>query len=167
MVWGGITTDYRTALLHIPAALNGANYVATILQPHVAPFKQTSRLYLTAGQRPSPLCQRDTSLLRRTAYRCHPSRASKGDETVDVGHGGDHRARSKLLERLITGDETWLHLSTPETKRDSMTWKHPSSPVTKKFKVHQSATKMMATVFLDSRGMIFLDILPKRREGQC
>ncbi|GFO42939.1 histone-lysine N-methyltransferase SETMAR [Plakobranchus ocellatus] len=42
-----------------------------------------------------------------------------------------------------------------------MTWKHPSPPVTKKFKVQQSATKVMATVFWDSRGMIFLDILPK------
>ncbi|GFN80216.1 histone-lysine N-methyltransferase SETMAR [Plakobranchus ocellatus] len=57
----------------------------------------------------------------------------EGDETVDVGHGGDYRARNKLLEHLITGDETWFHLSTAETKRDSMTWKHPSSPVTKKF----------------------------------
>ncbi|GFO29696.1 histone-lysine N-methyltransferase SETMAR [Plakobranchus ocellatus] len=61
-------------------------------------------------------------------HRCQ----QEGDETVDVGPGGDHRARNKLLEHLITGDETWLHLSTPETKRDSMTWKHPSSPVTKK-----------------------------------
>ncbi|GFN97104.1 histone-lysine N-methyltransferase SETMAR [Plakobranchus ocellatus] len=90
-------------------------------------------------------------------HRCQ----QEGDETVDVGPGGDHRARNKLLEHFITGDETWLHLSTPETKRDSMTWKHPSSPVTKKFKVQQSATKVMATVFWDSRGMILLDILPK------
>ncbi|GFO22272.1 histone-lysine N-methyltransferase SETMAR [Plakobranchus ocellatus] len=58
----------------------------------------------------------------------------EGDETVDVGPGGDHRARNKLLEHLITGDETWLHLSAPETKRDSMTRKHPSSPVTKSSK---------------------------------
>ncbi|GFN88345.1 histone-lysine N-methyltransferase SETMAR [Plakobranchus ocellatus] len=85
----------------------------------------------------------------------------EGDETVDVGPGGDHRTRNKLLESYITEDETWLHLSTPETKRDSMTWKHPSSPVTKKFKVQQSATKVMATMFWDSRGMILLDILPK------
>ncbi|GFO01104.1 histone-lysine N-methyltransferase SETMAR [Plakobranchus ocellatus] len=56
-------------------------------------------------------------------HRCQ----QEGDETVDVGPGGDHRARNKLLEHLITEDETWLHLSTPETKRDSMTWKHPSS----------------------------------------
>ena len=40
MVWGGITTDHRKALVHVPAALNDANYVATVLQPHVAPFMQ-------------------------------------------------------------------------------------------------------------------------------
>ncbi|GFN94412.1 histone-lysine N-methyltransferase SETMAR [Plakobranchus ocellatus] len=62
-------------------------------------------------------------------HRCQ----QEGDETVDVGPGGDHSARKKLLEHLITGDETWFHLSTPETKRDSMTWKHLSSLVTKKF----------------------------------
>ncbi|GFN96830.1 histone-lysine N-methyltransferase SETMAR [Plakobranchus ocellatus] len=90
-------------------------------------------------------------------HRCQ----QEGDETVDVGPGGDHRARNKLLEHLVTGDETWLHLNTPETKRDSMTWKHPSSPVTKKFKVQQSATKVMAIVFWDSRGMILLHILTK------
>ncbi|GFN80975.1 histone-lysine N-methyltransferase SETMAR [Plakobranchus ocellatus] len=56
-------------------------------------------------------------------HRCQ----QEGDETVAVGPGWDHRARNKLLEHLITGNETWLHLSTQETKRDSMTWKHPSS----------------------------------------
>ncbi|GFO32119.1 LOW QUALITY PROTEIN: histone-lysine N-methyltransferase SETMAR [Plakobranchus ocellatus] len=90
-------------------------------------------------------------------HRCQ----QEGDETVDVGPRGDHCARNKLLEHLITGDETCLHLSTPETKHDSMTRKHPSSPVTKKFKVQQSATKVMATMFWDSCGMILLNILPK------
>ncbi|GFN93855.1 histone-lysine N-methyltransferase SETMAR [Plakobranchus ocellatus] len=61
-------------------------------------------------------------------HRCQ----QEGDEIVDVGPGGDHHARYKILEQLITGDKTWLHLSTTETKRDSMTRKHPSSPVTTK-----------------------------------
>ncbi|GFN92397.1 histone-lysine N-methyltransferase SETMAR [Plakobranchus ocellatus] len=39
-------------------------------------------------------------------HRCQ----QEGDETVDVGPDGDHHARNKLLEHLITGDETWLHL---------------------------------------------------------
>ncbi|GFR94623.1 hypothetical protein ElyMa_004408100 [Elysia marginata] len=47
-------------------------------------------------------------------HRCK----QEGDETVDVGPGGDHHATSKLLEHLITGDKLQLHLSTPETKCD-------------------------------------------------
>ncbi|GFS09912.1 histone-lysine N-methyltransferase SETMAR [Elysia marginata] len=45
-----------------------------------------------------------------------------------------------------------------------MTWKHPSSPVTKKFKLQRSATKVMAIVFWDAKGVIHLDIL---LQGQC
>ncbi|GFN98136.1 histone-lysine N-methyltransferase SETMAR [Plakobranchus ocellatus] len=83
---------------------------------------------------------------------------------IGVGPGGDFQANNNLFDNLITGDETWVHLNTPETKRDSMTWKHPSSPVTKKFKVQRSAAKVMATVFWDAKGVILLDILP---QGQC
>ncbi|GFR90702.1 histone-lysine N-methyltransferase SETMAR [Elysia marginata] len=71
----------------------------------------------------------------------------EGDETVDVGPGGDHQARNKILEHLTTVDEPMSHLSTSKTKRDSMTWKHPSSPIIKKIKVLQSATEVMATLF--------------------
>ena len=62
-----------------------------------------------------------------------------------------------LLEDVITGDETWVHHATPETKLDSMVWKHPSSPVPKKFKVLQSAKKVMATIFWDSHGVLLAD----------
>ncbi|GFO12309.1 histone-lysine N-methyltransferase SETMAR [Plakobranchus ocellatus] len=60
-------------------------------------------------------CQR-VEISQILLHRCQ----QEGDETVDVGPGGDHRARNKLLEHLITGDESWLHLGTPETKCDSM-----------------------------------------------
>ena len=46
MVWAGITTDHRTALVHVPVTLTGANYIATILQPHVAPFMQNHQGYI-------------------------------------------------------------------------------------------------------------------------
>ncbi|GFO43435.1 transposable element tc1 transposase [Plakobranchus ocellatus] len=45
-VWGGIRTDHRTAFAHIPAALNGTNYEATILQPLMAPFMQSHPGYI-------------------------------------------------------------------------------------------------------------------------
>ncbi|GFS26855.1 transposase [Elysia marginata] len=55
--------------------------------------------------------------------------------------------RITIFVNLNSGDETWVHLNTPETKRDSMNWKHPSSPMTEKLKLQGSAAKVMATVF--------------------
>ena len=43
----------------------------------------------------------------------------------------------------------------------SMVWKHPWSPPPKKFKVTQSAVKIMATVFWDYRGVLLVDFNPK------
>ena len=78
----------------------------------------------------------------------------------NVGAAGDFPGNdSAFLDNIITGDETWLHHCTPETKRDSMTWKHPSSPVAKKFKVMPSAKKIMATIFWDSRGVLLFETL--------
>ncbi|GFO06730.1 transposase [Plakobranchus ocellatus] len=93
--------------------------------------------------------------------RCQQDNGDEDTTHIGVGPGGDFQANNNLFDNLITGDETWVHLNTPETKRDSMTWKHPSSPVTKKFKVQRSAAKVMATVFWDAKGVILLDILPQ------
>ena len=74
-----------------------------------------------------------------------------------------HRYRSNVetLEHVVTGDETWVHHHTPESKRDSMTWKHPSSPVPRKFKVQQSAKKLMATIFWDAQGVLLIEFTPR------
>jgi transposase len=48
---------------------------------------------------------------------------------------------------IITADESWVHHYEPETKRQSMQWKHLGSPSPKKFKLTQSAGKLMMTVF--------------------
>ena len=59
-----------------------------------------------------------------------------------------------FLDRIITGEETWVHHYEPECKRQSMEWKHPQSPIRKKFKSQPSAGKLMLTVFWDSQGPI-------------
>ena len=66
-----------------------------------------------------------------------------------------------FFQRLITGDETWIHHYEPESKRQSMEWRHTSSPQPKKFKAQKSAGKIMATVFWDAQGVILVDFLPK------
>ncbi|GFO14400.1 histone-lysine N-methyltransferase SETMAR [Plakobranchus ocellatus] len=93
--------------------------------------------------------------------RCQQDNGDEDTTHIGVGPGGEFQANNNLFDNLITGDETWVHLNTPETKRDSMTWKHPSSPVTKKFKVQRSTARVMATVFWDAKGVILLDILPQ------
>ncbi|XP_005095693.1 protein GVQW3-like [Aplysia californica] len=44
--------------------------------------------------------------------------------------------RDDFLTHIVTGDETWLPHSTPESKQQSMQWKHTDSPQpkTEKFK---------------------------------
>lgn len=66
-----------------------------------------------------------------------------------------------FFENIITGDETWVHYDTPETKRQSMTWKHTESPTAKKFKKTISAKKTMASVFWDVQGVVLCEFLPK------
>ena len=61
---------------------------------------------------------------------------------------------------LVTGDETWLHNWDLDTKKESMQWKHPGSPPPKKFRTQPSASKVMTTVFWDSKGIILIDYKP-------
>ncbi|GFO05706.1 histone-lysine N-methyltransferase SETMAR [Plakobranchus ocellatus] len=88
---------------------------------------------------------------QRLLQRCQQDNGDEDTTHIGVGPGGDFQANNSLFDNLITGDEPWVHLNTPETKRDSLTWKHPSSPVTKKYKVQRSAAKVMATVFWDAK----------------
>ncbi|UYV83572.1 hypothetical protein LAZ67_23001497 [Cordylochernes scorpioides] len=54
------------------------------------------------------------------------------------------RDGDQLFSRILTGDESWVHHSTPETKRQSMVWKKPEESAPKKAKVTISAGKVMA-----------------------
>ncbi|KAL4118897.1 hypothetical protein QTP88_011778 [Uroleucon formosanum] len=59
-----------------------------------------------------------------------------------------------FLDSIVTGDETWVYHFTPESKQQSMEWRHSFSPQKRKFKVTQSARKIMATVFWDRKGVL-------------
>ena len=58
-------------------------------------------------------------------------------------------------------DETWLHYYTPESKRQSAEWTAVGEPNPKRAKTKQSAGKVMASVFWDANGIIFIDYLQK------
>lgn len=69
--------------------------------------------------------------------------------------------KEEFLDSIVTGDETWCHHFTPETKEQSRQWRHPTSPQTKKFKKTMSAGKVMATVFWDRHGVLVVDFMEK------
>lgn len=69
--------------------------------------------------------------------------------------------KDDFLDSIVTGDETWAHHYTPETKQQSKQWRHPTSPKPKKFKQTLSAGKVMATVFWDRKGVLLVDFMPK------
>ncbi|XP_076623122.1 histone-lysine N-methyltransferase SETMAR-like [Colletes latitarsis] len=72
-----------------------------------------------------------------------------------------HRNKAEFLRRFITMDETWVHHFTPESKEQSKQWTVRGEPAPKKAKTVPSAGKVMASVFWDVRGIIFIDYLEK------
>ncbi|KAJ4439546.1 hypothetical protein ANN_07670 [Periplaneta americana] len=72
-----------------------------------------------------------------------------------------HDDGDEFLDRIVTGDETWISHFTPETKQQSMHWRHSGSPVRTKFKQTLSVRKVMCTVFWDRKGILLIDFLPR------
>jgi hypothetical protein len=63
----------------------------------------------------------------------------------------------------MTIDVTWLLLNTPESIRQSIEWTERNQPNPKREITQQSAGNVMASVFWDARGIIFIDYLEKRQ----
>ena len=71
--------------------------------------------------------------------------------------------RGVLLDSIVTMDETWVHCSTLDSKCSSMQCLHPGSPKPKKAKTTFTAWKVMAIIFWDSKGVLYMDILTGHR----
>lgn len=71
------------------------------------------------------------------------------------------RNKPEFLRRYVTMDETWIHHYTPESNRQSAEWTATGEPTPKRGKTQQSAGKVMASVFWDAHGIIFIDYLEK------
>ena len=68
---------------------------------------------------------------------------------------------TKLVENVITGDESWVFQYDPETKRQSLQWKTSSSPRPKKARMSKSRVKIMLIVFFDHRGIVHHEFVPE------
>ena len=80
------------------------------------------------------------------------------EENLDIPRANPEN----FFSRIITGDETWVHQHNPETKQESMQWEHKGSPTPKKFRVQESAGKIMATVYWDSESFLLLGLMPHK-----
>jgi len=60
-------------------------------------------------------------------------------------------------------DETWIHHYTPESKQQSKQWTEAGCSVPKKTSSVPSPGKVMASVFWDAEGILFIDYLEKGR----
>ena len=71
------------------------------------------------------------------------------------------RNKQDFLHQYVTMDETWIHHSTPESKRQSAEWRAAGESRPKRPKTQQSAGKVMASAFLDAHGIIYIHYLEK------
>jgi histone-lysine N-methyltransferase SETMAR len=58
-------------------------------------------------------------------------------------------------------DETWIHHYTPESKQQSKQWTEAGCSALKKTRSVPSSGKVMASVFWDAEGILFIDYLEK------
>ena len=65
-----------------------------------------------------------------------------------------------LLQRVLTGNESWIFEYDPETKHQSLQWKCPSSPRPEKARQLRSKIKLMLIALFDARGIIHMEFLP-------
>ena len=65
-----------------------------------------------------------------------------------------------LFSRIVISGETWHHHSTPETNARVWCDKKKGEKAPQKTKVIESAGKVMATFFWDSRRVLLIDYLP-------
>ncbi|KAM7298352.1 putative uncharacterized protein FLJ37770 isoform X1 [Ixodes scapularis] len=67
----------------------------------------------------------------------------------------------EFLDRVITGDETWIFEYDPESKRQSSEWHTTESPRPKKARMSKSRIKAMLIVFFDRKGVVHSEFVPQ------
>jgi histone-lysine N-methyltransferase SETMAR len=65
----------------------------------------------------------------------------------------------KFFDRIVTGDESWVHYYDPLSKQESKVWKRPEEQRPSQPRRHQSASKIMLVMFWDRDGVLLTDYL--------
>ncbi|GBO24674.1 Histone-lysine N-methyltransferase SETMAR, partial [Araneus ventricosus] len=73
-----------------------------------------------------------------------------------------HTGGEDFLNRIVTGDETWVAYVNADTKQQSMAWGHTGSPTRlRKARQTLSARKLMVTVFWDAQGFLLIEFMTR------
>ena len=68
-----------------------------------------------------------------------------------------------IFYTIMTMNETWVRYFKRESKRSSVHWCHAGSLKPRKAKTTFSSGKDMATIFWDSKGLLYVDFVTERR----
>ena len=71
--------------------------------------------------------------------------------------------KSKLMDHVVTGDETWIYQYDPESKKQSSVWRFPGEHNPNKVKRQKSAGKQMIATFFAKRGHVTTIPLVERK----
>ena len=68
---------------------------------------------------------------------------------------------NKFLNRIVTGDETWVLFKNPESKNKSKEWRKKDEKNPERPKLNKYSKKIMLTIFWDADGILLTDFSNK------
>ena len=71
------------------------------------------------------------------------------------------KTEPNLLNRIVTGDESWIFEYDPLTKQQSLEWKSALSPRLKKARGFKLKTMVMLVAFFDVHGIVHPEFFPR------
>ena len=102
--------------------------------------------------------------MRKTCAKLVPKNFVCGAKSEPVGNLSGFAWKgwnwAKFLNKILTGDESWVFDYDPETNRQSEEWNTKSSPHPKKARMSRSRVKTMIIAFFDSRGIVHKEFVP-------
>ena len=105
---------------------------------------------------------REELKMRKLCAKIVPKVLSEEQKQRRVFCASDWLSQEDLLDRVITGDESWVYEYDPETKRSSEEWKQQGEP--KKARKSRSKIKAMLIVFLTNVELFIKNLFLKARQ---
>ncbi|EYC37300.1 hypothetical protein Y032_0807g2447 [Ancylostoma ceylanicum] len=102
--------------------------------------------------------------MSKVTARWVPKTLSAFEKKCRVEHSNEilrsfQNSGEEFLQRVVTGDELWIHHYDPESQEQSREWRRPGSPRPVRPRMEPTAGKVLATIFWDAEGILLVDYL--------